>query len=140
MNLHQFLAQMKTMSGTITVSDGVATLPDGASFDMKDYSSHFGPQIEKFPLYRHDGENPNGFVAEAMRTGDYEPSSGQSIYEEVRISVFAAKSDECVADLLVGLDDKGELRVLLSADGYGDEHAIAHYPMRPAGQTIEDLA
>jgi len=88
--------------------------------------------IPRFSLM-YSGNNPNGYIAEASRTGD------TGIYEEVRISVFNPNRDNtCVGDVLVGLTKSGELRALVTANGDGDgDHRIAVYPLRPADQAVE---
>lgn len=86
--------------------------------------------VPRFRLM-HSGMNPHRYEAEASRTGD------AGIYEEVRISVFDRYAN-CVADTLVGLTENGEVRVLVTADGDGNnEHRIAIYPTRRADDAIE---
>jgi hypothetical protein len=77
----------------------------------------------------HSGQNPQGIRLEGELTGD------EGLYQEMRISAF--KGDDCIGDVLVGLDAAGELRVLLTADGGGDgDHAIYVFPQRPAGEAV----
>lgn len=91
------------------------------------------PRHGTVPRFRlmHSGMNPHQYEVEASRTGD------AGIYEEVRISVFDRYAN-CVADTLVGLTENGEVRVLVTADGDGNnEHRIAIYPTRRADDAIE---
>ncbi|WP_321967218.1 hypothetical protein [Burkholderia cepacia] len=86
--------------------------------------------VSRFRLM-HSGINPHQYEAEVARTGD------AGIYEEVRISVFDRDAN-CVADTLVGLTEHGEVRVLVTAGGDGDnEHQIAVFPTRSADTAIE---
>lgn len=78
----------------------------------------------------HSGQNPEGYKVEAMRDGD------PGIYNELRVGVFD-KTGACVADVLVGLTDGGEPRVLLSTDGDADTQKIAVYPLREAAEASE---
>ncbi len=78
----------------------------------------------------HLGTNPQGLRLEASLTGDW------GIFQEIRISAF--KGDGCVGDVLVGLNDKGELRVLVTTDGDGDEeHPVAVFPQRRLDEAVE---
>lgn len=77
----------------------------------------------------HSGDNPGGYTAEASRTGD------AGIYEEVRIGIFKGGDRECLGDVLVGLTEEGEPRVLVTTDGKGEEEAsFVIYPLRPADE------
>ena len=85
----------------------------------------------EFPAL-HQSHNPQGIVLRAERTGD------AGIYQE--ISVQALKAGKPVADILVGLDEHGELRVLITSDGDGEsDHAIAVYPSRPKNKMVEEF-
>lgn len=89
-------------------------------------------RIEAFPLM-HSGENPGGYMAEAARTGD------PGIYEEVRISILHPDRG-CVGDVLVGLTDQGEPRMLLTHNGEGDgDHVIAVFPLKPVDDAVERI-
>lgn len=80
----------------------------------------------------HSGQNPNQIRIRVERRGD------AGIYHEVAIR--GLKLGKAMADVLVGLNEKGELRVLVTSDGDGDgDHAIAVYPERPRGQMVEDF-
>lgn len=80
---------------------------------------------------RHAAANPQGLVAEFGQTGD------SGIYDEVRVSVLRPDG-LCIGDVLVGLNEKGELRVLVTANADGDgEHPIAIYPQRPLDSAVE---
>lgn len=81
----------------------------------------------KFDLM-NEGKNPKGLVMEISRTGD------PGIYNEGRMSAFDPKGD-CVADVVMGLDDRGNLRVLITLDGDGcGDHQLVVYP---EGRKIE---
>lgn len=72
----------------------------------------------------HNGANPQGIMADAEITGD------AGIYNEIRMSAYD-KEGNCIGDVLMGLDEKGELRVLLTTGGDGDgDHSVAIYPTR----------
>ncbi len=87
--------------------------------------------IAEFSLL-HGGSNVFGYTAEARRTGD--PNE----YHEVRVSVFGGEQHRCIADILVGLNESGEVRALVTADGDGDsDHCIAIYPQRPKDRAID---
>lgn len=89
-------------------------------------------KIQKFDL-RHNGNNPFGFHADAERTGDL------NIYNEVRVGIYDA-AGECVADILVGLTESGEPRVLVTCDGEGEgDHRIAVFPLRSAEEMVEEF-
>ena len=90
--------------------------------------------IPRFPLM-NGGKNPENYTAEASRTGD------AGIYNEVRIGVFKESDNVCLADVLVGLNDAGEPRILVTADGNGDnEAAFVIYPLRPAEEALSSWA
>ena len=77
----------------------------------------------------HSGQNPQGIRLEGELTGD------PGIYQEMRISAFKGK--ECIGDILVGLDEAGELRVMATADNAGDDdHQILIFPQRPADDAV----
>jgi len=89
--------------------------------------------IPRFTLL-HSGENPNEYTVDVNRTGD------AGIYEELRVGVFKGDGKECLADVLVGLIEGGEPRVMITAGGDGEnEHAFAVYPLRDAGEALEQL-
>jgi hypothetical protein len=79
----------------------------------------------EFPA-RNAGKNPKGIMLRAEPTGD--PGN----YQEIAFRAF--RKAKATADFLVGLDQGGNLRVLITADGDGDgDHAIAVYPEKPFG-------
>lgn len=79
--------------------------------------------VERRVLLRHSGVDAQ-LTAEMAYTGD------AGVYDEARVSIVNA-TGECVADLVVGLDTSGELRVLATANSDGDgDHPIAIYPLR----------
>jgi hypothetical protein len=87
-----------------------------------------GEKITVEALY--DGENPQGIRLEAEETGD------PGVYQEIRIGAFVR--EDCIADVLVGLNGEGELRVLITTDRDGDgDHEIAVYPERPRHEAVE---
>lgn len=87
-------------------------------------------KIEAFSLM-HTGSNPGGYLAAASRTGD------PGIYEEVRISVLHPELGS-VGDVLVGLTEQGEPRMLITHNGEGDgDHAIAVYPLKPKDEAVD---
>lgn len=78
----------------------------------------------------HTGENPQNIILKAETSGD------AGIYQEIAVAAFI--KDECIADILVGLNNKGELRVILTANGEGDgDKRIAVYPQRPEAAAVE---
>lgn len=78
----------------------------------------------------NDGRNPQGIVLEADESGD------RGIYNEIRVS--ALKGEDCVADILVGLDEKGQVRVLVTTGNEGDgDHAVAVYPQSPHSYAVD---
>lgn len=77
----------------------------------------------------HSGLNPQGIRLEGGLTGD------PGIYQEIRISAF--KGADCIGDILVGLDESGELRVMVTADGDGDDdHQVLIFPQRSAENAV----
>lgn len=85
--------------------------------------------ISPFALV-HGGRG--SYVADASRTGE------AGIYEELRIGIFKGDGKECVGDVLVGLNESGEPRVLITASAEGEEcHQIAVFPLRPATEAVE---
>lgn len=85
----------------------------------------------EFPAL-NGGKNLKGIVLRAEPTGD------RGIYQE--IAVRARRNGKAIGDVLVGLDDKGNLRVLVTADGDGEsDHALALFPERGAADMVERL-
>lgn len=79
----------------------------------------------------HDGGNSRSLMVEAAVTGQGEA------FREIRVSAFASDG-RCIGNIVVGLNEQGELRALLTADGEGNsDHAIAVYPERPGPMAIE---
>ncbi|MCK5307118.1 MAG: hypothetical protein KAJ73_00770 [Zetaproteobacteria bacterium] len=79
----------------------------------------------------HNGANPHDIRADAEVTGDV------GLYNELRMGAYGPDG-ECIADVLMGLDEHGELRVLITTDGKGEEdHNIAVYPLRDVNQAIQ---
>jgi hypothetical protein len=77
-----------------------------------------------------DGENPRGIKLVAQEFGD------PGIYQEISVSAF--KEDECIADIIVGINEDGEVRVMITVDSNGDgDKELLVYPERPLGQAIK---
>lgn len=68
----------------------------------------------------HEGKNPKGIMLRA------EPSGTKNQYQEIAIN--ASIGNQIIADILIGLDEKGNLRILCTADSHVDEHAISIFP------------
>jgi hypothetical protein len=78
---------------------------------------------------RNGGKNPK---AVRLRT---EPSGDGNDYREIAVRAF--RGSEAIADMVVGLDAHGNLRVVCTADGEGDgDHAVALFPELPAGEMV----
>jgi hypothetical protein len=83
-------------------------------------------KLFEFPA-QNAGNNPKGIVLRAEPTGD------SSIYQEIAVRAF--RKGKAIADILVGLDQNGNLRVLVTADGDGNgDHAFAVYPEKRIGE------
>ena len=79
----------------------------------------------------HDGNNPRGLTAEVNAT------VGGASYREIMVSAYAPDG-RCIGDVVIGLNEEGELRVLVTTDGDGDGgHGIAVYPERAGPLAIE---
>ena len=64
-----------------------------------------------------------------------EPSGDGNDYREIAVRAF--RGTEAIADLVVGLDVHGNLRVVCTANGDGDgDHAVALFPELPAGEMV----
>lgn len=88
-------------------------------------TERFGPF-----LLRNNGMNVGDYQVEARYTGD------PGINDEARISVL--HGTECVADVLVGLTETGEPRVLVTTGGDGDgDHTVKLYPLRTLKDAVE---
>ena len=136
-SVFEFLNKMAKTNGHVSVNDGHASFEDGTSFNLAGaFDSHYGPMIERFAMC-HVGENPGGYFAEAARSGDYIPATGEAIYSEVHVNIFQSGTEHCVADVLIGLSSTGEPRVLISADANGDDPAFCIYPTRPVAEAME---
>lgn len=77
----------------------------------------------------HSGQNPQGLGIQAHPCGDAE------LYHELRVGVY--KKDDCLADILVGLTEAGEIRVLISAGNDASTQKIAVYPQRELHEAID---
>ena len=75
------------------------------------------------------GKNPKAVRLRA------EPSGDGNDYREIAVRAF--RGTEAIADLVVGLDVHGNLRVVCTANGEGDgDHAVALFPELPAGEMV----
>ncbi len=91
-----------------------------------------GAAVPRFALL-HDMKNPGGYAAEVTRCGD------PGVYEEVRIGLFKEGGEECLGDVLVGLSENGEPRILVTTGGDGDaDHDLAIFPLRQFDKAVED--
>ncbi len=87
-------------------------------------------KIARFSL-AHEGNNPRGISAEVAA------SVGAENYREIMGSAYAPDG-RCIGDVVIGLNEKGDLRVLVTTDGDGEgDHGIAVYPERAGPLAIE---
>jgi len=93
-------------------------------------------KIERVPL-RYQGNNPQEIRVEAEV--EYNPGEGGRDYQELRISFFkGVDSKQCVADVFIGLNEHGEIRILTTTNGEGEgDHSLAIYPLRPLDHAFE---
>ena len=78
---------------------------------------------------RNGGKNPKAVRLRA------EPSGDGNDYREIAVRAF--RGTEALADLVVGLDVHGNLRVVCTANGDGDgDHAAALFPELPAREMV----
>ncbi len=78
---------------------------------------------------RNGGKNPKAVHLRA------EPSGDGNDYREIAVRAF--RGTEAIADLVVGLDVHGNLRVVCTANGDGDgDHAVALFPELPAREMV----
>jgi hypothetical protein len=78
---------------------------------------------------RNGGKNPKAVRLRA------EPSGDGNAYREIAVRAF--RGTEAIADLVVGLDVNGNLRVVCTANGDGDgDHAVALFPELPAEEMV----
>ncbi len=83
----------------------------------------------EFPA-RNGGKNPKAINLRA------EPSGDGVRYQEIAVRAF--RGAQAIADILVGLDAHGNLRVVCTAGGNGDgDHAIAVFPELPADEMVK---
>lgn len=79
---------------------------------------------------RNAGKNPKAIRLRAEPSGDGEG------YREIAVRAF--RGPEAIADILVGLDARGNLRVVCTANGEGDgAHAVAFFPELPADEMVK---
>lgn len=132
---------------------GVAPLPTGKCktvfslasavrevFGWNEYFNvEYGLPIAAFKL-ANSGENPEGYIAVASRSGDFKPETGDVIYGEVNIGVYKPGDNARLVDVLVGLSgDTGEPCVYVSTDGNGDSQNLLIYPMRELDKAVQRL-
>ena len=78
---------------------------------------------------RNGGKNPKAVWLRA------EPSGDGNDYREIAVRAF--RGTEAIADLVVGLDVHGNLRVVCTANGEGNgDHAVALFPELPAREMV----
>jgi len=86
------------------------------------------PRLFEFTS-RNGGNNPKGVRLRA------EPSGDGNDYREIAVRAFRGR--KAIADMVVGLDVYGNLRVVCTANGEGDgDHAVALFPELPAGEMV----
>jgi hypothetical protein len=79
---------------------------------------------------KNGGKNPRAIVLRA------EPSGDGVSYQEIAVRAF--RGSEAIADILVGLDTHGNLRVVCTANGQGDgDHAVALFPELPSEEMVK---
>lgn len=75
------------------------------------------------------GKNPKAI---RLRAG---PSGDGAAYREIAVRAF--RGSKAIADILVGLDASGNLRVVCTANGEGDgNHALTIFPELPATEMV----
>lgn len=95
-------------------------------------------KTQRVPLI-WQGKNPMGLEAQgSVETNDPDNQG----YLEVAICCYRKNErsgeEELIADILVGLCEKGDIRVLVTTNSEGDgDHNIAIYPMRPTELAVE---
>ena len=78
---------------------------------------------------RNGGKNPKAVRLRA------EPSGDGKDYREIAVRAF--RGPKAIADMVVGLDVHGNLRVVCTANGEGDgDHAVALFPELPAREMV----
>jgi hypothetical protein len=78
---------------------------------------------------RNGGKNPKAVRLRA------EPSGDGNNYREIAVRAF--RGTKPIADMVVGLDAHGNLRVVCTANGEGDgDHAVALFPELPAREMV----
>jgi hypothetical protein len=78
---------------------------------------------------RNGGRNPKAVRLRA------EPSGDGHDYQEIAVRAF--RGPEAIADMVVGLDAHGNLRVVCTANSEGDgNHAVAFFPELPAREMV----
>jgi hypothetical protein len=85
---------------------------------------------------RRDGLGSTDFTAEASAVTD-------GLNSEFRVSILRGlgrRDQRCVADVFIGVDTKGEPRVLITDNGDGDgDHRIAVFPLRHRTKAVENF-
>lgn len=79
---------------------------------------------------RNAGKNPKAIRLRA------EPSGDGTGFQEIAVRAF--RGSKAIADILVGLDSQGNLRVVCTANGDGDgDHAVALFPESRAEEMVK---
>ena len=82
----------------------------------------------EFPA-RNAGKNPKAIRLRA------EPSGDTPLYQEIAVRVL--RGSKAIADIVIGLDSEGNLRVVCMANTEGDgDHAITVFPELPAAEMV----
>ena len=85
--------------------------------------------LEVNALYQ--GKNPRGMKFVAEESGD------PGTYQELRVGAFLPDGN-CLADVLLTLDKKGQVRVFITTEGGGDgDHELCIYPEKPTSEAVE---
>lgn len=79
---------------------------------------------QAFEVYAlHGGTNPREIMLEASTAGD------PGVFHEINVSAHIG--ERCIADIVIGIDESGEVRILSTVCGHGEnDHTIAVYPER----------
>jgi len=79
---------------------------------------------------KNGGQNPKAIKLRA------EPSGEGTSYQEIAVRAF--RGSEAIADIVVGLDTHGNLRLVCTANGEGNgDHAITLFPELPVDQMVK---
>ena len=79
---------------------------------------------------KNGGKNPKVIRLRA------EPSGDGASYQEIAVRAF--RGSEAIADILFGLDARGNLRIACTTSGEGNgDHAIAIFPELPVDEMVK---